>query len=35
LELLLGQALGPAPEAMTLQLLDHLTQPLALRPLGE
>lgn len=24
------QALGPAPEAMTLQLLDDLTQPLVL-----
>jgi hypothetical protein len=35
LELLLGQALGPATEAMTLELRDDLTQPLALCPLGE
>jgi hypothetical protein len=35
LELFLGQGLGPAAKAMTLQLLDDLAQPLALRPLGQ
>ena len=33
--LLLGQRLRPAAKAMPLQLLDDLTQPLALAPLGE
>ena len=31
LKLILGQALGPPPEAMTLELPDDLAQPLALR----
>ena len=33
--LLLGQRLRPAAKAMSLQLLDDLTQPLALAPLGK
>ena len=32
--LIFGQRLGAAPEAMTLQFLDDLTQPLVLHPLG-
>jgi hypothetical protein len=35
LKLILGQALGPAPEAMTLELPDDLAQPIALHPLGD
>ena len=35
LELFLGQGLGPAAKAMTLQLLDDLAQSLALRTLGK
>jgi hypothetical protein len=33
--LFLGQRFRPAPEAMSLQLLDDLTQPFALAPLGQ
>lgn len=35
LQLIFGQALGPPPEAMTLELPDDLAQPLALDPLGD
>ena len=35
LQLLLRQALGPAPEAMPLQFLDDLAQSLAFYPLGQ
>jgi hypothetical protein len=35
LQLLLGQALGPPPEAMPLQFLDDLAQPLAFCLLGQ
>ena len=35
LKLILGQALGPPAEAMTLELPDDLAQPLALQPLGD
>ena len=35
LQLIVGQALGPPAEAMTLELPDDLAQPLALRPLGD
>jgi len=35
LELFLGQALGSASKAMTLQLLDDQAQPLALGTLGK
>jgi len=34
-KLVLGQALGPAPEAVTLQLLDDLAEPVALCTLGQ
>ena len=34
-QLILGQRLGPAAEAMALQLLDDLAQPIVLGPLGE
>jgi hypothetical protein len=34
-QLVFGQCLGPAAKAMTLQLLDDLTQPLTLSPLGQ
>lgn len=34
-KLVLGQALGPAPEAVTLQLLDDLAEPFALGTLGQ
>jgi hypothetical protein len=34
-ELVLRQALDPPTEAMTLQLLDDLAQPLVLRALGQ
>lgn len=35
LQLILRQALGPPPEAMSLELPDDLAQPLALDPLGD
>ena len=34
-QLVLGQGLGPAAEAVALQFLDDLPQPLALGPLGQ
>jgi hypothetical protein len=33
--LILGQALGTSPEAVTLQLLDDMAQPIALGTLGQ
>ena len=35
LQLILGQALGTASEAVTLELLDDLAQPIALGTLGQ
>jgi len=35
LQLLLGQALGPPPKAIPLQLRDDLAQPFAFRALGQ